>query len=54
MILWPWGYTTDFAPFHAVFERVGLAMQQAIEGVHGEFYIAGPIATTHLHSPAAG
>lgn len=46
LILWPWGYTTDFAPFHTVFNRVGLAMQAAIESVHGQFYTAGPIATT--------
>lgn len=46
MILWPWGYTSNLAPFNGVFERVGLAMQAAIEGVHGQFYTAGPIATT--------
>ncbi|MCX7992545.1 MAG: M14 family metallocarboxypeptidase, partial [Fimbriimonadales bacterium] len=46
MILWPWGYTTDLAPFHAVFERVGLAQQAAILSVYGENYVAGPIATT--------
>ncbi len=46
MILWPWGYTTDLPPFNAVFERVGLAKQAAILEVHGQFYVAGPIATT--------
>ncbi|MCS7191072.1 MAG: M14 family metallocarboxypeptidase, partial [Fimbriimonadales bacterium] len=46
MILWPWGFTTNLAPFHGVFERVGLAMQTAIFEVHGQRYTAGPIATT--------
>ncbi|MCS7300911.1 MAG: M14 family metallocarboxypeptidase [Fimbriimonadales bacterium] len=46
MILWPWGFTTDLPPFNGVFRRVGLAMQQAILSVHGQFYTAGPIATT--------
>jgi hypothetical protein len=32
LILWPWGYTTSRAPFDGVFERVGLAMQTAIQG----------------------
>jgi len=31
LILWPWGYTTDLAPFNGVFERVGQAMQTAIQ-----------------------
>jgi carboxypeptidase A1 len=46
LILWPWGYTTDRAPFDGVFERVGLAMQTAIQSVHGQFYTAGSIAST--------
>jgi murein tripeptide amidase MpaA len=53
LILWPWGNTTDLAPFNAAFERVGLAMQQAIEGVHGQFYTAGPIAST-LYTASGG
>jgi carboxypeptidase A2 len=46
LILWPWGYTTTRAPFHRVFERVGVAQQQAIRGVYGLLYTIGPIATT--------
>ncbi|BCW96806.1 MAG: M14 family metallopeptidase [Fimbriimonadales bacterium] len=46
LILWPWGLTTDPAPFDAVFQRVGLEMQAAIQSVHGAFYDAGPIAPT--------
>jgi murein tripeptide amidase MpaA len=53
LILWPWGYTTDRAPFDGVFERVGLAMQTAIQSVHGQFYIAGPIAPT-LYTASGG
>ncbi len=44
LILWAWGYTTDYAPFDSVFERVGLAMQASIQGVHGQVYQAGSAA----------
>jgi murein tripeptide amidase MpaA len=46
LILWPWGYTAELCPDQAVYEPVGLAMQQLIQGVHGLFYDAGPIYTT--------
>ncbi|MCS7273667.1 MAG: M14 family metallocarboxypeptidase [Fimbriimonadales bacterium] len=44
LILLPWGYTTQQPPFYAVFERVGLAMQQRIAAVHGMHYAVGSAA----------
>jgi len=44
LILLPWGFTADAPPFYSVFERVGLAMQQQILGVHGQLYRVGSAA----------
>jgi hypothetical protein len=45
-ILWPWGYSPNPSPDQSIFNAVGTAMQQTIQGVHGVRYTAGPLYTT--------
>ncbi len=52
LILWPWGFTDELPPFNPVFQRVGQAMQSAIQSVYGLEYVIGPIYTTIY--PASG
>ena len=48
LILWPYGY--DYVlppePDNSTFDMLGNQMQQLIQDVHGEYYEAGPIAST--------
>jgi carboxypeptidase A1 len=46
LILWPYGYTNQPCADDATFEQAGMAMQAAIQNVHGEYYEAGPIYST--------
>ena len=46
LVLSPWGWTTAPAPDAALFQSMGTGMRNAILGVFGTNYIAGPIGTT--------
>ncbi|MEK6702628.1 MAG: M14 family metallopeptidase [Planctomycetota bacterium] len=46
LILSPYGYTTQLPPDAADFDRLNLIVQNAVQGVHGFPYAAGPTATT--------
>ncbi|MFH1748733.1 MAG: M14 family zinc carboxypeptidase [Planctomycetota bacterium] len=46
LIMSPYGYTYDLPADHGTFMQLNLAMQAEIQAVHGEYYGAGPIAST--------
>ncbi len=52
LILSPWSYTSTLPPDAAIFDQLNSSMQSAIQGVHGQFYDAGPTYTTIY--PASG
>ncbi|MBL8761895.1 MAG: hypothetical protein JNL50_11400 [Phycisphaerae bacterium] len=52
LILSPWSYTSALPPDAAIFDVLNASMQSAIQGVHGQFYDAGPTYTTIY--PASG
>lgn len=45
-ILWPWGYTTNPPPDRVEFDRIGRAMEQAVEDPFGMDYRQGQTSTT--------
>lgn len=46
LILSPWSYTVDASPDAASFDNLNAALRDAIAGVHGRFYLAGPGGST--------
>ncbi len=52
LLLSPWSYTSVLPPDAAIFDQLNASMQGAIQGVHGQFYDAGPTYTTIY--PASG
>ncbi|MCC6970901.1 MAG: hypothetical protein IT434_11850 [Phycisphaerales bacterium] len=52
LILSPWSYTSTLPPDSSIFNQLNASMQSAIQGVHGQFYDAGPTYTTIY--PASG
>ncbi|MBX3354468.1 MAG: hypothetical protein KF724_02080 [Phycisphaeraceae bacterium] len=45
LILWPWGYTSQFCDDQPLFASLGASIQTAIAEVHGRSYFPGPIYT---------
>jgi murein tripeptide amidase MpaA len=45
-ILWPWGYTTNPPPDRDEFDRIGRALEQAVERPFGTDYRQGQTSTT--------
>jgi murein tripeptide amidase MpaA len=45
-VLWPWAYISSLPPGDAWLRATGYAMRDAIQGVNGKTYTAGPSATT--------
>lgn len=45
-VLWPWAYTSSLPPGDAWLRATGYAMRDAIYGVNGKTYTAGPSSTT--------
>lgn len=52
LIMWPWGYTSQFSPDHSEFDYVGSNMATLLRNVHGVVYRDGPVYTTIY--PASG
>ena len=46
LILSPWGYTADATPDAASFDNLNAAIRDAIAGVNGRVYLAGPAGST--------